>query len=133
MPELTPESPQAVEPISETVPSMQQEKHVVPIVRSTAEQHQNRKIQLGKDAAILGRSKECTIVYRDDTPGVSGKHCAVAWDPEQEDFILKDLNSTYGTFLDNGKRLDPNRVYRLKAGEGFYLGERANKIHLEVE
>ena len=132
-PEPTPEPSLVVEPISETAPSVSQEKPITPILRSIAEQHQNRKVQLGKDAAILGRSKECVIVYRDDTPGVSGKHCAVAWDPEQENFILKDLNSTYGTFLDNGKRLDPNKVYRLKAGDSFYLGERANEIHLEVE
>ena len=47
--------------------------------------------------------------------------------------ILKDMGSTYGTFLDSGMKLDPSKVYRLKPGESFYLGERTNTIKLEVE
>ena len=120
-------------PVSKTVPAAPAAKQLQPIVRSLARQHGDKKIRLGSDAIILGRSKDCKIVYSDNTPGVSGKHCAITWDPDKKEFILKDMGSTYGTFLDSGMKLDPSKVYRLKPGESFYLGERTNTIKLEVE
>ena len=125
--------PEVEKPIPHTVPAPPPPPQLVPIARSLAPQHNNKKIKLGSDAILLGRSKECKIIYAADTPGVSAKHCALTWDPEKKTFILKDMNSTYGTFLDSGMRLDPERVYRLKPGESFYLGEKANTIKLEVE
>lgn len=104
-----------------------------PYVRSLAEQHGNRKVPLGRDSILLGRSSSCKIVYQEDTPGVSGRHCAITWDPDKQEFIVKDLESTYGTFRESGMKLEPNRIYRLKAGESIYLGEKSNTVRLEVE
>ena len=35
---------------------------------------------------------------------------------------LKDLGSTYGTFLEGGRRLAANESVQLRIGEKFYLG-----------
>ncbi len=103
------------------------------MVRSLAAQHNGKKIALGSEAVLLGRTKECKIVYEDGTPGVSGKHCSIAWNEAGNCFILKDLESTYGTYLASGMKLEPMKPYRLKPGETFYLGEKSNTIRLEME
>lgn len=107
------------------------------VARSLAEQHGGkhggRKVKIGSEPLIAGRGRDCKLIYDEKTPGVSGRHCAIAWDADRKEFIIKDLGSTYGTYLDSGMKLDPSRVYRLKPGESFYLGDRANTIRVEVE
>lgn len=107
------------------------------VARSLAEQHGGKhggkKIKIGSEPLIAGRGRDCKLIYDEKTPGVSGRHCAIAWDADRKEFIIKDLGSTYGTYLDSGMKLDPSRVYRLKPGESFYLGDRANTIRVEVE
>ncbi|MDO5001637.1 MAG: FHA domain-containing protein, partial [Eubacteriales bacterium] len=95
--------------------------------------HGGRKVKIGSEPLIAGRGRDCKLIYDEKTPGVSGRHCAIAWDADRKEFIIKDLGSTYGTYLDSGMKLDPSRVYRLKPGESFYLGDRANTIRVEVE
>lgn len=107
------------------------------VARSLAEQHGGkhggRKVKIGSEPLIAGRGRDCKLIYDEKTPGVSGRHCAIAWDADRKEFIIKDLGSTYGTYLDSGMKLDPSRIYRLKPGESFYLGDRANTIRVEVE
>jgi S1-C subfamily serine protease len=114
-------------------PAPAPEKPLRPMVRSLADQHRNRKVQLGAEPVIAGRSPKCSIIYRDDTPGVSGTHCSVAWDAAKHTFIVKDLGSSYGTYLESGMRLEPNREYLLKPGESVYLGDKTNTLRMEVE
>ena len=38
-------------------------------------------------------------------------------------FVVTDLNSTYGTFLGDGRRLPPNYPTQLAAGSRFYLAD----------
>ena len=91
------------------------------------------KSWLGQGSLILGRNGDCGLVFPGKTPGVSGRHCAVSWDSAASEFIVRDLNSTYGTYLKNGTRLDPSRNYRLKPGTNLYLGgERNNEVRLEI-
>ena len=119
--------------VGKTVAAAPPQKPLVPILRSLAEQHGGQKVALGREAVLRGRSRDCKVRFKEETPGVSSRHCAVTWDPDAREFILKDMGSTYGTFLDSGMRLEPNRLYRLKPGESFYLGEKSNVIRLEVE
>lgn len=116
-----------------SAPTPAPEKPLRPMVRSLAEQHRNRKVQLGAEPVVAGRSPKCSIIYRDDTPGVSGTHCSVAWDAAKHTFIVKDLGSSYGTYLESGMRLEPNREYLLKPGESVYLGDKTNTLRMEVE
>ena len=69
----------------------------------------------------IGRSPDGNdLVYPDDTPGISGRHCTVALSGGQ--VVLTDLGSSYGTFLSGGRRLTPNQGVTLKPGDRFYLG-----------
>ena len=72
------------------------------------------------DPLILGRNRDlCNVVFP-NTPGVSGKHCAVWF--KHDKLFLQDLGSTHGTFLKNGAKLFPNQPIELQVGDSFYLG-----------
>ena len=69
----------------------------------------------------IGRDpKQCGVVFPPNTPGVSGKHCAV-W-VDQGRVYLKDLGSTHGTYLSQGSKLAPGQAMALVPGESFWLG-----------
>ncbi|MCM1212100.1 MAG: FHA domain-containing protein [Blautia sp.] len=84
------------------------------------------QICFGRDLA------RCQILYHDSAPGVSRFHCTLIWDEGRRKFILSDMNSTYGTFLKSGKRLTPGKLYYLKPGESFYLGDINNEVKTGV-
>lgn len=106
-----------------------------PYVRSLAMQHRGMRVKLmGANQILIGRSQaDCAIVFQEGTPGVSGRHCSIAFDQASGDFILTDLGSTYGTFIQNGKKLTPGIAHHLRAGDRFYLGENGNMLTLELE
>lgn len=103
-----------------------------PYVRSIALQHGELWVPI-EGRIVIGRKRgECAIVYAENTSGVSKRHCAVSWDRDSGDFILSDLNSTYGTYLWNGEKLIPGVTYRLQAGDGFYAGDPQNVLTVEL-
>lgn len=104
-----------------------------PIIRSMATQHGGRYVQLGAQPILIGRdATACQISFAAGTPGVSGRHCTVAWDPTTGDFLLTDMRSTYGTFLAGGQKLNPGMPYHLRPGDSFYLGDRSNEMRVEL-
>lgn len=44
--------------------------------------------------------------------------------------LLMDLGSTYGTFLSDGTKLEPNKPYYLNYGQSFYLVDPANTFRI---
>lgn len=103
------------------------------MIRSLSAQHNGMSYPVGTAPILIGRdASNCTIAYREGTPGVSGRHCSVGWNPDTEEFLITDLRSTYGTFLINGQKLEPNVPYRCRAGESFYVGDKANALRVEV-
>ncbi|NBI68326.1 FHA domain-containing protein [Pseudoflavonifractor sp. 60] len=113
-------------------PEQKTEKGGTPVLRSMAPQHggmvvqlHGQPVQIGRDAAV------CRLVYQDGTPGVSNKHCQVYFDQGQ--FVVTDLNSTYGTFLSNGQRIAPNTPVKLPPKSSFYLGEADNTVYVDLE
>ena len=73
---------------------------------------------------VLGRSGEfADIVYDNDTPGISRKHCSVR-PTEDGQLLIKDLGSTEGTYFTDGVKLNPNISYRIQRGECFYLATK---------
>lgn len=112
-------------------PKGQKEKGV-PVLRSMAPQHGGMVVQLHGQPVQIGRDGAvCRLVYQDGTPGVSGRHCQVSF--EQGEFVLTDLNSTYGTFLSNGQRVAPNSPVKLAPKSSFYLGEADNTVYVDLE
>lgn len=101
-------------------------------VRSLSSQHRGSQIPVSGQGILLGRSQECAVVYGSNTPGVSGRHASLSFDAATGEFVLTDLQSTYGTYLRNGQKLTPNMAYRLRSGDQFYLGEAGNLLQVDV-
>ena len=79
-------------------------------------------VKIGRD------SSKCAIAFPVNTQGVSGIHCEVAFDGAV--CYVKDLNSSYGTFTMNGKKLAPNVPQILQSGEKFYLASPENAFEV---
>lgn len=126
----TPDVQQVPKPTERSAAPVPERK---PTVVSLSVQHQGARITL-HGRILIGRSSECKVRFADDTPGVSSRHCALEYDDGHTCFLLTDLNSTYGTYLDTGQRLTPGVAYRLQSGDAFYLGEgqRANMLRVEL-
>lgn len=105
-----------------------------PMVYAMSPQLQGMKKELSERPILLGRAKaECAVIFPEGTPGISRRHCSLSWDAVSGNFILIDMQSAYGTYLQNGQRLNPGVAYYLKAGEGFYLGENKNMFRVNLE
>ncbi len=79
-------------------------------------------VKVGRD------SSQCAIAFPVNTQGVSGVHCEVAFDGSV--CYVKDLNSRYGTFTIDGKKLSPNVPQILQSGEKFYLASPENTFEV---
>ena len=102
-------------------------------LRSMSPQHNGMTFAVHSAPIMIGRDPaSCKVVFADKTEGVSGKHCTIAFDASTSEFILTDLRSTYGTYTMNGQRLNANVPYRLKSGDSFYLGDKANAFRVEL-
>ena len=114
--------------------TQQAQKQLSPVLRSVSPQHNGMVVPLHGQPVQLGRDTTiCRLVYQDGTPGVSGKHCQVYYEPRERVFVLTDLGSTYGTFLADGQRLAPNAPVKLAPGASFYLGEAVNMVYVDME
>ena len=60
------------------------------------------------------------LVFPQNTQGVSGVHCVLMVDGGT--VWLKDLGSTYGTYVVGGRRLAANEAVQLRVGDRFWLG-----------
>ncbi len=103
------------------------------MLRSMSVQHNGMTFALHSTPIMIGRDPAtCKVVFKEGTEGVSGRHCSVSFDEASGDFVLTDLRSTYGTYLMNGQKLNANVPYHLKAGDGFYAGDKANAFRVEL-
>lgn len=85
------------------------------------------QVVLGRDPAT------CNIVFDRDTPGISGRHCQISYDRNEDYFVITDLGSTYGTFLGSGKKLTANVAERLYAGDTFCFADNTNRFVVTKE
>ena len=86
---------------------------------------------ISSNAIYIGRDpSKCGLVFPANTPGISKVHCVVR--RESFGIVIEDLGSTYGTFLENGMKLEPNSP--LAAGNRceFYLGNMDTKIVAKI-
>ena len=119
----------ASETISQTIP-VKGNMLKFPSVRSLSLQHGGKLVHIRNNTVYIGRSSDNNIIFSENTAGVSAHHCCVSWDTETQDYIIIDMYSTYGTFLENGYKLEAKTPYHLKNGDRFYLGERENMLLL---
>ncbi len=81
----------------------------------------NGQVRIGRDPS------KNDLVYPENAHGISGAHCVLVTDGSGQLFI-RDLGSTYGTFLGNGQRLTPNTPVRLVKGDSFCLGSEKERF-----
>lgn len=81
------------------------------------------KITIGRDPAT------CYVVFPAKTPGISGKHCSVQ--ELAQGVVVTDLGSTYGTYLENGTKMEPNKPYTILGGEAFFLASKDNGFRVK--
>lgn len=78
---------------------------------------------------VIGRDPGCQIVLP-NAQGISRRHCSFQCGPTG--WTVTDLNSSYGTYFSNGKKLMPGLDEPLHSGDVLYLASRqiALKIFL---
>lgn len=82
------------------------------------------ELELGSGLVTLGRdSRVSQLVFSEDATSVSGRHCAVWYDPTARAVMIEDLWSEKGTYLATGRRLPSGEPHRLDPSDRFYLGQ----------
>lgn len=68
----------------------------------------------------IGRRAACDVMMPPDN-NISRDHCELYFDARKRNFVLRDTNSKFGTYLKNGTRLVPNQKYILQNNDTFYI------------
>ena len=99
------------------------------VLKGITGQYAGQRFDLTKGSVVIGRDPSvCNIIFDQNTPGISGRHCRISYDAGQGCLLLTDLGSSYGTYLDNGKKLAANETEKLFAGDGFCLCDSNNRF-----
>jgi pSer/pThr/pTyr-binding forkhead associated (FHA) protein len=99
-------APAAAKPSRSEKPSRPAKKSGARIVAITAGPLAGTTIPLGEAAITIGRADSSTLVVSDDY--VSTHHAKLV--PRGDAWVLEDLGSTNGTFLDRSKVTEPTPV-----------------------
>lgn len=92
------------------------------------EHGEKKRVELCKDKTLnIGRSKTCDISFSGNEK-VSRSHCALFFNVANSCFMVKDLNSTNGTFL-NTRKIDGEAI--LKEGDKLGVGNMLITYHSE--
>lgn len=81
------------------------------------------------DVLQFGRNPQNQIAFPQNTKGISGSHCELSM--ENGRIILRDLGSTYGTYLKTGEKINARVACELKEGDIFYLAENSQSFRVE--
>lgn len=82
-----------------------------------------------EEKIIFGRDvSRCFAIYPPDAKKVSRVHCSV--EIKDGKVVVTDLGSSYGTYLENGEKLEENKPYYLNYGDSFYLAEPENTFKI---
>jgi hypothetical protein len=74
------------------------------------------------DTIYIGRDIQRCLMALPNTPGVSKVHCLLRTDGQMIE--LRDLHSSYGTFLSDGTRLETDKPLFVQNGTTIYLGSK---------
>lgn len=88
-------------------------------VQGTAGAFDGRRFEIISEISF-GRAPDNAVVYPTDTKGVSSHHCVIIRNGDQ--LYLKDLGSSFGTFLNGTQKLTPNQLVTVKVGDRISLG-----------
>lgn len=92
-----------------------------------------KSFNITQQGLVFGRdSKVCDFAYSGNSDRISRIHCKLQFNKQTQTFVLYDMGSTYGTFLENGTRITRNQPFTMKTGESFYLGSKANQFKVSL-
>ncbi len=77
----------------------------------------------------FGRGRQCSVLFPQDAPGISSLHCTLTMEDGRA--VLRDENSSYGTYLGKNVRMEPRVSYNLQVGDVFTLAEGGQSFRLE--
>ena len=77
---------------------------------------------------MVGRGTECGVRFPGETGGVSRQHCELA--ANGGNLYIRDLGSTYGTFINGNNRIAPNQVVTLRPGDRIYIGSSSEMLRV---
>src|SRR5699024_9471728 len=104
------------------------------VLRGVSGKYPGRSFDLLKGKVVIVRDPAtCNIVFDKNTPGISGRHCQVVYDPNEDCFIITYLGSSYATFLANGQKIWANVAEKLSTVDTFYLCDNANRFVVSKE
>jgi len=81
------------------------------------------------DVLRFGRNPQNQVAFPQNTKGISGSHCELSM--ENGRIVLRDLGSTYGTYLKTGEKINARVACELKEGDIFYLAESSQSFRVE--
>ena len=70
----------------------------------------------------IGRAPDCQVQVPQGTKGISRRHCSLS--NQAAGWSITDLNSTYGTWMGDGRKLVPGVAQPLHHGDVIYLATR---------
>lgn len=85
----------------------------------------------GNKPLTIGRGEDMAFCIRGRANGVSRSHCSIQ--RTSRGWTLKDMHSTYGTFTERGRKLEPDTEHVLQSGEVFYLAGKENAFRIIME
>lgn len=89
-----------------------------------------RTYLIGEAGIVLGRDNDCAICFGPNAPGISRHHCSLRW--QQGMLVLTDLNSAYGTYMTDGRKLPPQYPVQVAVGSRFYLADQRNLFQIVI-
>jgi len=108
--------------------------HNKAVMRGISGQYAGEAFMFNSIPLTLGRDADrCNIVFEANTPGISANHCTIRFNAANQSFVLTDNGSSYGTFLENGKKLTPKVPVTLTADNSFYLADGTQRFLVAME
>lgn len=69
---------------------------------------------------IVGRDSSCDIRFSAGTPGISRRHFEI--NSQNGGLFIRDLGSSYGTYINHDQRLKPDQPVQVKSGDYIFVG-----------
>ena len=87
-------------------------------------------LEPGRDIMVGRRASSDVLMPVDNF--ISRDHCVLRYSEEKQQVTIRDV-SRYGSYLADGRRMEPGRPYTLKNGDGFYVYTQKYRFKVVIE
>lgn len=114
-------------------PKLNGQQNHRPVLYGISGPFAGKEFRLNNNSITFGRDpQQCQVVFPAMSRDVGRLHCKLHFDTSSGCFILVDQQSTNGTFLGNGQRLDPGAVCQMTNRARFYLSSIDNMFEVRL-